>query len=370
MENKTREARRRLTLVQEDDAAPTRKTTRDVPLIEASGEWKVASADFILAVRAELEETTARFYATRLNLLSAWACEVANDGNGVDLTAFKARHLRQYMQYRATALVPSTGLPISDATRRHDAVAARRFLEFCHKEGYIETNPVADYQLPRASRTSVPCPSDEDVAALLKACVDRWTVALNHDALFIHKAGRAFFAKRNYAILAGLVTTGCRIGEMLSLLLDDIDIDARTVHFKNTKGNQDRIVPFEPSWGESVAAWLRARPSKSASPTLFVTEYGTRIDPEHFRRQFYKDRAFANLPHIRLHDLRHYAITQISRSGLREAQQIAGHKSLSTTQIYIHTDGDRMREVQAAAQPLGRILLNARSQKQRKKKLI
>lgn len=333
-------------------------------------DWSEAVNDFLLDKRSNREEKTASYYAERLRVFVRWATETAGAGKGIGLGDFKARHMREYLTWRSFCKNPVTGKPITDTTRRHDAIAVRLFIKFCKQEDYIDVYPLADYKIPKASKSPATCPKDEDVQKLLKACQDRWRPALNPNARFFHAAGRQFFQRRNYAILAGLVSTGAREGEILALRLADYDPVARTVRFRDTKGDEDRTVPFEPEWGEIVAQWLRVRPKSAQSDTLFVTEYGDPLGTNLFRQQFYKDRDFAGVA-LNLHALRHYALTQIARSGdIRAAQKIAGHKSLSTTQVYLHADADRMQQVHAAAAPLGRVMnvmVNARSAKQRKK---
>lgn len=97
-----------------------------------------------MQVRATREENTERFYFERLRLLSRWADQ-----------------------------------GISDQTRRHDAVSARVFLKFCKREDYVEGDPLAGYQVPKAERAYVKCPSDDETRTLLKAMHERWKPAAN-----------------------------------------------------------------------------------------------------------------------------------------------------------------------------------------------
>ncbi len=119
--------------------------------------WAEAVADFLLQVRATREENTERFYRNQLRLLVRWA-----EAQGVPLGEFQARHLRQYLAYRSDS-------GVSDMTRRHDASTARAFLKFCKREEYITGDPLMGYQVPKAAKAYVKCPSDDEIRALLAA---------------------------------------------------------------------------------------------------------------------------------------------------------------------------------------------------------
>lgn len=334
--------------------------------------WPELVADFLLGVQATREEKTHEFYDCRLKGFIRWI-----QSEGVPLRDFKARHLRAFMMHRQKALNPKTGQSISDSTRRSDAIAARKLLAFAVQEGYLSVDPLKDYEIPKAAKTLGTCPADDDIQKLLKAAQDRWKPAMNPDCKFYHAPGRVFFQRRDYAILTGLLTTACRISEILNLRLSDIDLQSNTVHFRDTKGDEDRIVPFEPGWGKIVQEWLRSRPKASPSETLFVTEYGDALTVERFRHQYYKTCRFAGVT-LNMHSLRHYGLTQIGKKGLFAAQKIAGHKNAATTQIYLHADAAHLADIHAQAAPLGRllgdapkpILVNKRSEANRRRKLV
>ena len=319
--------------------------------------WAEAVADFLLQVRATREENTERFYRAQLSLLVRWA-----EGQGVPLSEFRARHLRQYLAHRA-----DTG--VSDMTRRHDASAARAFLKFCKREEYVQGDPLQGYQVPKAARAYVKCPSDDEIRRLLSAMQDRWKPSLNPSARFVHAPARLFFARRNYAIVAGLVETAARIGEMLALTLDDYQPGEGRIVIRKAKGDEPRAVPISPVWAEAVDAYLRVRP-KVESDLLFVNEYGAAMDVDQFGRRFRGYLKWAGLSGFSLHGLRHYAITQLAKTDVWAASQIAGHKDLQVTRQYLHGDPAHVQSVHAQAAPLARLLVNVRSERQRRKKVI
>ncbi len=332
-------------------------STQSRASFSASIGWKDAVADFLMQVRATREENTERFYFERLRLLSRWA-----EAQSIPLREFKARHLREYLAHRADQ-------GVSDQTRRHDAVSARVFLKFCKREDYVEGDPLAGCQVPKAERAYVKCPSDDEIRTLLKAMHERWKPAANPAVRFIRPAARQFFSRRNYALITGLVESGARIGEMLGLTLGDYQPQQGQIAIRHSKGDAPRVVPISQIWIDAVDAYLRVRP-KVDCDRLFVSEYGGSMDVARFGRQFRGYLDFAGLSGFTLHGLRHYAITQLAKTDVWAASQIAGHKDLKITRQYLHGDAEHVRGAHSLAAPLARLLVNTRSEKQRRKKII
>src|SRR5207244_12463780 len=138
---------------------------------------------------------------------------------------------------------------------------------------------------------------------------------------------------------------GLRSAEAVGLDLADLDFEQELVHVRNGKGGKDRVVPL----GEEAAHWLSrylrdARPAhaRGANDALFLSAHGRRLDTSTRRRL---------LPHP--HRLRHAFATHLLEGGadLRTIQELLGHSSLSTTQIYSHVDGRRLRKVYDRAHP-------------------
>jgi site-specific recombinase XerD len=319
--------------------------------------WQEAVEDFLLQTRGSREENTERYYTERLKLLVRWA-----EGEGITLADFRARHLRQYLAHRAD-------LGVSDSTRRSDAVSARAFLKFCKREEYIEADPLVGYQVPKAGKPYVKCPSDEEIRRLLQALQDRWKPSLNPKIRYIHASARIFYSRRNYAVVAGLIETAARIGEILGLKIEDYQRDQQQIAIRKTKGDEPRIVPISPCWMETIDAYLRVRP-KVESDALFINEYGEPLTTAEFGRIFRGYLRYAGLSGFSLHGLRHYAITQLAKTDLWAASIIAGHKDLKVTRGYLHGDPVHVRSAHAQAAPLGRILLTTRTNTQRRKKVV
>ena len=320
-------------------------------------DWPEAVADFLLQTRATREESTERFYRERLRLLVRWA-----QAKGIALADFRARDLREYLASR-------TDQKVSDLTRRHDASVARTFLKFCMREDYIEGNPLAGFQVPKAARAYIKCPSDDEIRTLLRALHDRWKPSLNPSARYVHASARLFFSRRNYALVAGLLETGARIGEMLALTLDDFQPQEGQIVIRHAKGDDPRVVPISSVWIETVEAYLRVRP-KVECDLLFVSEFGEKMEVLRFGRQFKGYLKFAGLSGFTLHGLRHYAITQMAKTDVWAASLIAGHKDLKVTRQYLHEDPTHVRAAHDLSAPLARLLVNVRSQKQSRKKMV
>ncbi len=309
---------------------------------------------FLIAGRAP---KTVLAYLDRLAGLRRWS-----EQQGLGVCAFRGRHLTRYLASRVEA-------GISPTTRRHDAVVAKMFFAWAAKDDYLPGNPLSDYKVVKAPKPFVRMPTDDEIRRLLKALDERWSIKANPNARFMPAASRQFYLRRNRAIVSGLIETAMRAGEMLSLRLEDFDAVKRQVAVRTAKGKEPRLIPVSPAWIEIVQAYLKKRPA-CGSEFLFVTAFGTRIDCSNFSGDFRGYLAYAGLSGFSLHGLRHYAITELSKTNVWAASQIAGHKDLKTTMNYLHNSMEHVRETHTAAAPLTRLLVNTRSEKAKRKRLL
>jgi site-specific recombinase XerD len=152
-------------------------------------------------------------------------------------------------------------------------------------------------------------------------------------------------ALRNRALVELVYSAGLRSAEAVGLDLGDVDFEQELVHVRSGKGAKDRVIPL----GEEAALWVarylrEARPSlaRGACDALFLSARGKRLDTSTLRRL---------VPHP--HRLRHAFATHLLEGGadLRTIQELLGHSSLSTTQMYSHVDAKRLRKVYDAAHP-------------------
>ena len=152
-------------------------------------------------------------------------------------------------------------------------------------------------------------------------------------------------ALRNRALVELVYSAGLRSAEAVALDLGDVDFEQELVHVRHGKGAKDRIVPLGEEAAVLVALYLReARPSLAAgaNDALFLSVRGKRLDTSTLRRL---------VPHP--HRLRHAFATHLLEGGadLRTIQELLGHSSLSTTQMYSHVDAKRLRKVYDHAHP-------------------
>jgi integrase/recombinase XerD len=164
------------------------------------------------------------------------------------------------------------------------------------------------------------------------------------DALLDAARGDGDLGLRNRALLELVYSAGLRSLEAVGLDLADVDYEQEAVHVRG-KGGKERVVPL----GEEAAHWLaryvrEARPKlvRGAENALFVSARGRRLDTSTLRR-------ICPNPHR----LRHAFATHLLEGGadLRTIQELLGHSSLSTTQVYSHVDGKRLRRVYDRAHP-------------------
>jgi len=165
------------------------------------------------------------------------------------------------------------------------------------------------------------------------------------DTVLAALEGEGAIALRNRALVELVYSAGLRSSEAVGLDLGDLDFEQELVHVRRGKGAKDRVVPL----GEEAAHWLArylrdARPelARGAEDALFLSARGRRLDTSTLRRL---------VPHP--HRLRHAFATHLLEGGadLRTIQELLGHSSLSTTQMYSHVDAKRLRKVYDRSHP-------------------
>jgi integrase/recombinase XerC len=164
-------------------------------------------------------------------------------------------------------------------------------------------------------------------------------------------------AARDRAIVEVLYGAGIRVSELAGLDIDDLDRQRRVMRVLG-KGSKERTVPFGLPADAAVGDWLtRHRPvlaGPSSGRALFLGAKGGRIDPRIARQIVHRwVRAVPGVPDVGPHGLRHSAATHLVEGGadLRSVQELLGHASLATTQIYTHVSAERLRAVYAQAHP-------------------
>ena len=260
-----------------------------------------------------LAEATRRAYRSDLADFADWL-----ELRGTSVEEIDVRALTEY------AAELGRGRPKrSPATIARKLAAVRSFLRFT-----LGAANVPDVSLsPRRARRLPDAPKPEEVEALL--------------AGLEHEGPRGL---RDRALVELVYSAGLRSAEAVGLDLADVDFEQEHVHVRG-KGGKERIVPL----GEEAAYWAarylrEARPelAKGACDAFFLSVRGRRLDTSTLRR---------TLPHP--HRLRHAFATHLLEGGadLRTIQELLGHSSLSTTQIYSHVDARRLRKVYDSSHP-------------------
>lgn len=243
----------------------------------------------------------------------------------------------------------------SRATIARRSAAARAFTTFAGERGWIRHNPGAQLRAPRVRRQLPEVLAQEQVKAVLDGGGHARTApgAPDERSRMIAEA----LELRDSAIMELLYASGVRVSELCGLDVGDLDTERRTVRVLG-KGSKERVVPVGLPAVRAVQRWLSAaRPVLSgASPkgALFLGARGGRIDPRTVRRVVHAMVAAAgSVPDTGPHGLRHSAATHLLEGGadLRSVQEILGHASLATTQIYTHVSIERLMSVYRQAHP-------------------
>jgi integrase/recombinase XerC len=236
----------------------------------------------------------------------------------------------------------------SRATLARRAAAARTFTAFACARGLMPSDPGPLLGMPRIPRRLPEVLRQDQVAEVLAAA------AAGQPGT---SAQGAALALRDTAIVELLYATGIRVSELCGLDLGDLDEGRRTVRVLG-KGNRERTVPAGIPAVRAVGAWARSgRPvlvTPASGPAVFLGARGGRLDPRTARRVVHAClAAVPGTPDSGPHGLRHAAATHLLEGGadLRSVQEILGHASLTSTQIYTHVSIERLHSAYAQAHP-------------------
>ncbi len=262
-----------------------------------------------------LSAATRRAYRVDVEELAAW---LERRGAGIDDV-----DVRVLSEYAADLGRARPGGKLAPATIARKLAAVRALLRHA-----LGPERVPDARLsPRRGRRLPVTPCTEEVDATLAALEGATPLAL-----------------RNRALVELVYSCGLRAAEAVGLDLADVDFEQEHVHVRG-KGGKERVVPLGEEAAHQVARYLRdARPqlARGANDALFLSARGGRLDTSTLRRL-----------HPHPHQLRHAFATHLLEGGadLRTIQELMGHSSLSTTQVYSHVDARRLRKVYDRAHP-------------------
>jgi integrase/recombinase XerC len=281
-----------------------------------------------------LAEHTVRAYRTDLLNLFAHLGRLGIDSlDSVDLKALRSWLAKQH------------SLGHARTTLQRRAAAVRVFFAWARETGHVATDPSANLRSPKISRTLPPTLEAATAAQMLDVAVAA-----------VGDAGGPV-ATRDAAVLEILYATGIRVSELCGLDVGDLDRERRVIRVFG-KGRKERTVPLGAPALRAVEAWLgKARlqlATAASGQAMFLGERGKRIDPRVVRRIVHRSLQMTKgAPDLGPHGLRHAMATHLLEGGadLRSVQEILGHASLATTQIYTHVTNERLRSAFEQAHP-------------------
>lgn len=286
-----------------------------------------------LALARGASAHTVRAYLTDLRGLAAYA----RSRGLARPDAVGLRDLRAWLGEQSAA-----GAARGTLARR--TASARAFYAWARRSGRVVEDPAERLASPRRHR-SLPGVLKADQAGALLAVAGQG--ADEDDPV----------RRRDLAILELLYATGIRVGELVGLDVDDVALDQRLARVLG-KGAKERTVPFGVPARDALAAWLtRGRPrlaTATSGPAVFLGRRGGRVDPREVRRVVHAAMAAVpDAPNLGPHGLRHSAATHLLEGGadLRSVQELLGHATLATTQIYTHVSPERLRSSYEQAHP-------------------
>ncbi|MDQ6649430.1 MAG: tyrosine recombinase XerC [Actinomycetota bacterium] len=286
---------------------------------------------FAVHLRAErgLSVHTERAYVGDVRSLLDHAARMGQ----ADVAELDVRVLRSWL-----ARLRSTGAARSSLARR--AAAARVFTAFAVRRGLLSTDAGLLLGSARPVRA---------LPAVLRQA--------DATALMLTPEGDGPIELRDRVVLELLYASGIRVGELCGLDVDDVELSRRVLRVLG-KGARERTVPFGLPAARAVERWLaQGRPrlvTAGSGPALLLGARGSRIDQRSVRRLVHQRvAAVPGAPDVGPHGLRHAAATHLLEGGadLRSVQELLGHATLATTQIYTHVSVERLRASYERAHP-------------------
>ena len=236
--------------------------------------------------------------------------------------------------------------PLSPASVARMMVTLRSFFRFLLKEGRLDRDPSAKLGSPKRARSVPKAITVEDVARLVEL------------------PGDDLLGRRDRAILETLYGAGLRISELVDLDIDDVDLDEKAILVRAGKGGKSRRVPLGRLAGDAIGAYtsitrpqLVARSRGRPPPALFLNARGGRLSRQGCWKILKSYAGAAGLSRkVSPHTLRHSFATHMLDAGadIRVVQELLGHASLATTQVYTLVSSARLKEAHAAAHPRAR----------------
>jgi site-specific recombinase XerD len=286
---------------------------------------------------------TVKAYRSDLDSFVVWAERLGIDGpQAVDRIT-----LRRYLAYLATRRYQRRSIA-------RKAAAIRRYFDWMRRRGTIDVDPSRRLSAPSGDGRLPRVLSSDELGVLLEPAVHE-TVhgAAGRENVAGTPARRAAVGMRDDAVLELLYGSGLRVSELCGLDVDDVDVQAMHVTVWG-KGDKQRRVPASVASVEALSTYVRGARALLVQPqtpagALFVNLRGARLGPRDVRRILDRRSPTPTHPHA----LRHTYATHLLDGGadLRIVQELLGHASLKTTEIYTHVSRDRLVGVYRGTHP-------------------
>ncbi len=288
-----------------------------------------------LNVERNCSDLTIKSYREDLELLYGFLCEtLASSPRPSQITPLD---LRKYV-----SALHESGYAKSSVSRR--LASMRSYFKFCQREGLCETNPAKPLRNPRRERKLPHFLTGSEIGKLLSAPSKKEPLGL-----------------RDRAILETLYSAGLRVSELIGVNLDDLDFEDGLVRVRG-KGKRERLAPLGSFAMKALRSWLKNRTparglSKEEAAAVFLNKFGKRLTTRSVARMLEKYLKVTGLDlRTSPHTLRHSFATHLLDRGadIRSVQELLGHKSLVTTQIYTHVSTAGLRQAYERAHPRAR----------------
>ncbi len=292
--------------------------------------------DYLAGERRAAAKTVSTYGRDLAEFIGFLTVHFGAEPDDAALAALRPVDLRAYL-----AKVASGGA--GPATRAKKLSAIRGFFAWLSSRHNIECAALALVGRPRLKRR-LPRALDEAGARRVVAEIGM-------------TASSPALAARDRALMALLYGAGVRINEALSLNIGDIPAPGHAL-LVTGKGNKQRIVPMLPAVHQALAAWMRLHPAPSRESPVFLGARGKRLNAAIAQKALREFRRLNGLPeHTTPHALRHSFATHLLSSGadLRSIQELLGHASLSSTQIYADADTAQLMAVWQRTHPRSRL---------------
>ncbi len=288
-----------------------------------------------LNVERNCSELTIKSYREDLELLYGFLCDtLTSSPRPSKITPLE---LRKYV-----SALHEAGYAKSSVSRR--LASMRSYFKYCQREGLCETNPAKPLRNPRRERKLPHFLTGAEIGQLLSAPSKNEPLGL-----------------RDRAILETLYSAGLRVSELIGVNLDDLDLTDGLVRVRG-KGKRERLAPLGSFAVRALRSWLKKRSparglSKEEAAAVFLNKFGKRLTTRSVARMLEKYRKVTGLD-VRTspHTLRHSFATHLLDRGadIRSVQELLGHKSLVTTQIYTHVSTAGLKQAYERAHPRAR----------------